>query len=146
MIEIVLQRKAATITPGCKEGSSRQPGPKCPKNGVRARFFSKQRGSIPESGRRRRESERKEPLFPNIWVFLRGKVGRLSVFGRLHKNCFWKTNAQKRPFFSFNRRFWDCFFSARQSSRVTCSYPSFNQCCAIITVRYFSTKVRCDTR
>ncbi len=80
--------------------------------GVREGFFTKRRGTIPAGGRRGQESRGKEPLFPNFWVFFRGKVGRLTVFGRLHKNCFWKTNPQKRPFFSFNRMFWVCFWMA----------------------------------
>jgi hypothetical protein len=41
--------------------------------------------------------------------FLQGYVGRLTVLEQAHKNCFWKTNPQKRLIFLFNHRFWDCF-------------------------------------
>jgi len=44
--------------------------------------------------------------------------GTFSGFGAIGKELFWKTNPQKRPFFSFNRWFWDCFFEVSEVCEV----------------------------
>jgi hypothetical protein len=38
-------------------------------------------------------------------------VGRLTVFGLAHKNCFGKQTPNKGRFFHSIAIFWDCFFN-----------------------------------
>jgi hypothetical protein len=42
-------------------------------------------------------------------AFFNGFMGRLTILGQGHKNCFGK-HTPKYVFFSINRRFWDSFW------------------------------------
>jgi hypothetical protein len=72
---------------------------------VCASFFTKQRGSIPESGRISKESGGKKRFPAGFEAFLRGQVGGVKVFEQADKNCVGKQPPKKRRFFHSNAGF-----------------------------------------
>src|ERR1035437_1719081 len=88
------------------DGSAGRAGAKPLFFGVRARFFLKQPGSIPKSGRKRQGEGGSKGFHPRFMAILRGCVGRYPVLRRADRNCFGKQTPKKGLFFSTNRGFW----------------------------------------
>jgi hypothetical protein len=58
----------------------------------------------------------KKSIYRRFWVLFRGWVGRYLVLGQAGRNCFGR-HPPKKAFFSFIRRFWDCFWRRIQVAR-----------------------------
>jgi hypothetical protein len=77
--------------------------------GLCASVFFKQRASIMESGRNWQESMMKRYLIPYSSHFLGVEWDVTRFWGRRAGIVLENKRLKKGCFFSFNRRFWDCF-------------------------------------
>jgi hypothetical protein len=77
-------------------------GGKSPFYGLRARFFTKRRGTILESGRKWQDKGDIGICHPGFWAFLGHSVGRMAVLGQLLTKSFlskWAKMGAKRGVF-----------------------------------------------
>ena len=115
-----LQRKTSTRIRGCGAGRpAASPDRKTPqvrkKRGARGFYYVTTRVNL---GKWEKQAGiRALKGFPSHFLGIFKRLGgTLPGFGAGGKGLFWQTNAKKRAFFSFNRRFWGLFLG--QSNRL----------------------------